>query len=406
MYDTAIWAPLNSSSPRYRESTLIGKHFSSDLNISEDDMKNFSVNSKRYTIYVVATLFATVLYLSLLLSVFQRKELVNYFPSFHLKLIASSTTKEVLSDATKEVSTSPNTANTLPITTKFIFSDASKTNSLTEIYVCPTFEGRLGNNLFQFASGFGIAVSKGLKFVIGEKDRVYKMLQLKNSKHLLISKDKKECIKAKVRIERRMCSYDDQIGNFTPNATFRVGNYLQSWKYFHNASRELREQFKIWVDLQKKVDHIIKVIVEKFNTTRKNVTLIAIHNRRGDYLSRYSNGYNVATKEYFEKAMKFFSNYSNPLYIVCSNDYKWSRANIPRNYKVEFILGNLPEVDLTLMASCDHMISSVGTYSWWASWFNKGKVTYYKWPARERSGLRVHFSSDYMDYFYPHWIGL
>ncbi|XP_061186696.1 galactoside alpha-(1,2)-fucosyltransferase 2-like [Saccostrea echinata] len=321
-----------------------------------------------------------------------------------MKFSITHTATEVFSDASKRFNA--DIATKLPDRSTSLLPETSTTNSLSETYVCPTFEGRLGNNLFQFASGFGIAVSKGLKLVIGEKDRLLQIFQMKNSKHLLISKDKRECIKATLRKERHLCTYDDHLVNFTPNGTFSVGNYLQSWKYFHNASQELREQYKFRAHIQNKVDHIIKQILEKFNTTRKDATLIAIHIRRGDFVRLKSSGYAVATKEYFEKAMALFSNYSSPLYIVCSNNLEWSRANIPKKYKVEFTSGNLPEVDLALMASCDHMISSVGTYSWWAAWLNNGKVTYYKWPAAEGSPIRSHFSSDYMDFFYPHWIGL
>ncbi|XP_062595120.1 uncharacterized protein LOC134256464 [Saccostrea cucullata] len=191
--------------------------------------------------------------------------MVNYIPSIHMKLTNPNTTMAVLSDVTTEVSTLSNTASVSPSMT--IYQNVSKTNSFSGMYVCPTFKGRLGNNLFQFASGFGIAVSMGLKVVIGENDTVYKMFEMKNSKYLLISKEKEECINAKARIERRICIYDDRLVNLTPNETFRVGDYLQSWKYFHNDSRELREQFKIRDHLKNKVDHIINGIVEKFNTT-------------------------------------------------------------------------------------------------------------------------------------------
>ncbi|XP_061181055.1 galactoside alpha-(1,2)-fucosyltransferase 2-like [Saccostrea echinata] len=276
----------------------------------------------------------------------------------------------------------------------------------SEFYVCPTFIGRLGNQLFQFASGFGIAASKDMKFLVSTNDLIFQIFQLKNSRHLFISEDReRECVNAQVTIENRASSFDKNVGNFATNATHQVGYYLQSWKYFHNSSHELRKQLKFRDHVQTLAKKIIKDILEKYKTTRDNVTLIAIHIRRGDMVN-HTYGYLVASKEYFEKAMILFSNYSNPIYVLCSNDLKWSRANIMKKYKVEFISGNSPEVDLALMASCDHVISSVGSFSWWAGWLSNGKVTYFKWPAKEGSDLRAEFSSDYMDYFYPHWTGL
>ncbi|XP_062585390.1 galactoside 2-alpha-L-fucosyltransferase Sec1-like [Saccostrea cucullata] len=333
----------------------------------------------------------------------------------------SSIVKKTVTTARSTTTTNKNTVTTVSSTrsttttnkstvtsTKTIVSKTSispTTHAPSNFYVCPTFMGRIGNNLFQFASGFGIAASKDLKFVVAENDLIYRLFELKNSKHLHISKNRHECAKAKFRGEGRACSYDKNVANFKPDATYRVGNYLQSWKYFQDAAEELREQLKFRVHLQTSANNIIKGILKKFNTSRENVTLIAVHVRRGDMVN-HGFGYLVATKEYFAKAVQLFTSYSSPIFIVCSNDLSWSKANFPKNDKVEFISGNSAEVDLALMASCDHMISSVGSFSWWAGWLNNGTVTYFKWPAKEGSGLRAQFSSDYMDYFYPHWTGI
>ena len=59
-------------------------------------------------------------------------------------------------------------------------------------------------------------------------------------------------------------------------------------------------------------------------------------------------------------------------------------------------------VDLAVLASCDHIIMSTGTYGWWAAWLTGGVVVYYKYPAREGSLYSKHFNGD--DFFPPHWI--
>ncbi|XP_062575431.1 galactoside alpha-(1,2)-fucosyltransferase 2-like [Saccostrea cucullata] len=289
---------------------------------------------------------------------------------------------------------------------KFTTSPASvEHKQSTEFYVCVKYIGRLGNNLFQFASGYGIAASKGMKLVVGVTDRIYQIFQIKNGKNILISKNKHECDNAIFRKERQTNSYDKDIVDFKPNATYRVGRCLQSWKYFHNVSNELREILKFRNHIQTKANKLMENVLRKYDTSRENVTLIAVHVRRGDMLT-LGNAFSVATKEYFEKAFQYFRNYSSPIYVVCSNGMAWSKANIPKNYSVEFMYGNLPEEDLALMASCDHVISSVGSFSWWAGWFTNGFVTYYKWPVVEDSIRRHEYSSDFTDFFSPHWIGL
>ena len=51
-------------------------------------------------------------------------------------------------------------------------------------------------------------------------------------------------------------------------------------------------------------------------------------------------------------------------------------------------------------------ISAVGTFSWWSAWLIGGNVTYYKWSTKEGTPIRQHFSKDYTDCVYPHWVGL
>lgn len=241
--------------------------------------------------------------------------------------------------------------------------------------------------------------------MIGEGDNINKIFKLKTDNHLTISKTRRECAAAKFRGEGRASGFDPNVLKFKADTTHRVGNFLQSWKYFHNVSSDIRGQLKFRDHIQTKADSTIKGFLKKYNTTRENVTVIGIHVRRGDMVN-HGFGYQVATKEYFEKAVALFNNYSSPLFVVCTNDLAWSKANIPKSNKLEFVSGNSPEVDMAVMASCDHVITSVGSYGWWAGWLSNGTVTYYKWPAREGTGLRSAYSADYMDYFYPHWIGL
>jgi galactoside 2-L-fucosyltransferase 1/2 len=61
---------------------------------------------------------------------------------------------------------------------------------------------------------------------------------------------------------------------------------------------------------------------------------------------------------------------------------------------------------MAMLASCDHTISTVGSFGWWIGWLSGGDVTYFKWPAKEGSPLRKQYGKDFSDYFYPGWIGL
>jgi galactoside 2-L-fucosyltransferase 1/2 len=54
----------------------------------------------------------------------------------------------------------------------------------------------------------------------------------------------------------------------------------------------------------------------------------------------------------------------------------------------------------------EHFLSTVGTFGWWTGWLAGGNVTYFKWPAREKTQFRRAFGKDFSDHFYPSWIGL
>ncbi|OWF46715.1 Galactoside 2-alpha-L-fucosyltransferase 2 [Mizuhopecten yessoensis] len=83
----------------------------------------------------------------------------------------------------------------------------------------------------------------------------------------------------------------------------------------------------------------------------------------------------------------------------------WTKKHVINEVRSEFIVGHSEGVDMALLGSCNHMITSVGTFSWWSAWLTGGEVTFYQWPARDGSALREQFSEDYTDFFYPGWVG-
>lgn len=313
----------------------------------------------------------------------------------------------------KQISVIRNSTNELSTSAVFKSADmktveppTSSRTTKSKFLLCTGTMGRLGNHLFEFASGYGIAAKKNMLSVIRQKGLVDSIFELRNDSRLLLLPDLKECKTTPKRFERWCSRYDPRLENFTANSNLWVGWGLQSWKYFNDSYRELREQLTFRKHIRDKVVAIQEGILRKFNfTSRNDVTFIGVHIRRGDMLTDPL-GYDVATPEYLYRAVTFFQNYSNTVFIVCTLDLEWSKQYMPKNIKIEFVVGNSPEVDMALLAFSDHVIQTVGTFSWWSSWLNKGTVIYYKWPAKEGKRLRKTFSADYSDYFLPHWIGM
>jgi hypothetical protein len=43
------------------------------------------------------------------------------------------------------------------------------------------------------------------------------------------------------------------------------------------------------------------------------------------------------------------------------------KKNMPKDIIVKYIQGTT-EADLAMLASCDHVITTIGTFSWWSGW--------------------------------------
>jgi hypothetical protein len=61
-------------------------------------------------------------------------------------------------------------------------------------------------------------------------------------------------------------------------------------------------------------------------------------------------GYDVATPEYISRAVAYFKNYKNPIFIVCTLDLTWSQLHMPKNVRVEYSVGNKRDVDFALFS--------------------------------------------------------
>ncbi|XP_071172003.1 galactoside alpha-(1,2)-fucosyltransferase 2-like [Mytilus edulis] len=270
--------------------------------------------------------------------------------------------------------------------------------------LCPVEILGLGNRMFQFATHFAVARSKGMRLIISkhsELNRIFKLHDIDLWDNITI------CSKFTVRLEKQNCAYDKNLLNFNSSQNIRLFPCLQSYKYFDNYTTELRKQFTFRDQIPQEAENDLNQIIKRHNIgSRRDITLVGVHVRRTDWLNN-PHGYNVATPQYMTKAVQYFkSKYQNVMFIVSSLDLPWTRANMPNNTKVEYLSNPQREVIVATLSLCNHTITTVGSFGWWIGWLTGGEVTYFKWPAVEGTDLRKQYSKDYSDYFYPNWIGL
>ncbi|KAK3088678.1 hypothetical protein FSP39_022263 [Pinctada imbricata] len=280
-----------------------------------------------------------------------------------------------------------------------------------DYYLCPLFRGGLGNLMFEYASVYGMAKTTNLKTAIASSSDVFKTfhLSVEPISNLTI------CVRARTVVEKHPCAFDIENVKFRNDKRkdYIHKSYLQSWKYFSHIEQDIRKQFTFQNHIVQKAITAIRLAVHSKRTPfSKNITVVGIHVRRGDYLKPHNvnYGYQLANKDYIDKAMKYFrERHKNVKFLAFTNpnkdDMKWCKDNI-KDPDVSFVEGNPREVDLCALSMCNHTIMTVGSFGWWGSYLANGTTIYFKNVAREGSKLRNDFSKDMSDYFYPGWIGM
>lgn len=145
--------------------------------------------------------------------------------------------------------------------------------------------------------------------------------------------------------------------------------YFQNEKYFENIAADLRKDFLFKKPLiDKNLD-----ISNRLQCSQS----VAIHIRRGDYLTNQSSASNFITldKAYYEKAIEYIVlNVDNPEFFVFSEDFEWIKENLNfENYPVTFIDWNKgmdSYIDMQLMSLCKHNVIANSSFSWWGAWLN------------------------------------
>ena len=270
----------------------------------------------------------------------------------------------------------------------------------SEEYVCSVFTGRLGNRMFQYAALYGIAKKTTKQLSVIKDLELVKYFMLPAEKDVF---SKRTCQRFTYIKEKGFAKFDQDLLNLRPGKNYKILNYLQSWKYFGDYFEDIREEFKFTAGIEANATQKIKEIRASSNKQ----TVVGIHIRRGDITSSANSklGYQTTPVDYIHKAMHFMTTkYQDIVFVVCSDDKDYARkATTLRNSTVVYMQGSEIE-DFAILAHSDHVITTTGTFGWWAGFLSRGTVIYYVLPYRLGSTLGEEFSHD--DFFLKDWIGL
>ena len=144
----------------------------------------------------------------------------------------------------------------------------------------------------------------------------------------------------------------------------------------------------------------------------RDITTVGIHVRMGMmaiWLQRQ--GHVLPPLGYFHRAMTYFrEKYENVYFIICSDDKSWVMENLMANGTADMVQSDAEDgaMDFAILSSCDHMIITRGTFSWWAGWMVKGTTIYYKYyHADDSRAYLVHPEWSYIPTDkYNQWISM
>jgi hypothetical protein len=228
--------------------------------------------------------------------------------------------------------------------------------------------GGIGNQLFQYAVGRGLALRKGHKLYID------KCFNANTPREYALDK-------FNVKIDGFRSFHDEQ------DFTYQEANYfeynpmvfsLEDGKaYYLSGSWQNSRYFAtIWqlqneITLKGKPSTKFKEYEDLINRGKNTVS---IHFRRGDFANdkRTRDFHGILTEDYYLDAMAYLTSQyiACPEYYVFTDEPDWFQSTV-RYIPNPIIIRGIPDYEqLILMSKCKHNIIANSSFSWWAAWLN------------------------------------
>ena len=238
-------------------------------------------------------------------------------------------------------------------------------------------QGRLGNQMFQYA--FAYAQAKKLdttffvekKYISANNYSLFKYFKLRKYEiyNLYISKLRykflsKIGVKYNDKIESGMFEPKDVLQRVADN-DYWIG-YFQTDAYFEEETENIKDLFS----LKNKYIKEFKNKYEEIFSVKKN---LVIHVRRTDYVNWGSDslgGINLTLPiDYYHDCIAKIKNLDDYNIIVLSDDLEFCKEKF-KNYPSFNYESNSEIVDFQIMLNADKLIISNSTFAWWAAYLN------------------------------------
>ena len=259
--------------------------------------------------------------------------------------------------------------------------------------------GRLGNQMFQYAGLRGIAANRGFDWTIPSPDNYG------DSNYGLFDCFKMSSVESKNFGQLNAQSI--QTGQFHFAQDFFDGcpdnvnlhDYFTTEKYFQNVEDIIRKDFTFKDEILEPCKEIIDELENP----------IFMHLRRGDYVANPA-AHPMCSLEYYAEALTHFDK-DIPV-LVFSDDIDWCKeqpffeddrfmlSEFAEKYEqtCDTLFGRqqalIPYYDLCLMTLCSGGIIANSTMSWWGAWLMKNRTQPIIYPTQWFGSHYDHYNMD------------
>lgn len=241
------------------------------------------------------------------------------------------------------------------------------------------YNGRLGNQMFQYAAGYALAKRLNTEFVVPEENtnqeiidgggNLSKCYLYEIFPHITSPTRPMKLLSTSRSIVQMGFNLDNRVFGCTDNTD--ISGYFQSDKWFSDVSDEIRKEFEL--------------------STTNPPKGGFLHVRRGDYCTK-SDYHPHSDMDYYNKALSVFDGID---FQVFSDDLDWCRNQF-KGSRFEFVEANETET-MTLMSSSEYAIIANSSFSWWGAWLGKcNTIAPKKW-------FGPRFGDDWNDIYCDGW---
>jgi len=238
--------------------------------------------------------------------------------------------------------------------------------------------GRLSNQMFQYAALLSLSLQKDYEFFIPEerkysnkldenwspqKDDYFKFL-LKDCFELKSCKFSDTDVTSFKKFEENYCQNDLSFFDIEDNTD--INGYFCNEMYFKKHKTDILNEFVF-------NKHIIDEGNNLLFKLKTNLPLVTLHVRRGDYLC-YNHVFDLVGSDYYNFIVKNIIGENNCLAYICSDDIEWCKKNL--HYKNVYYSTHSNYVDLYVQSQSDYNIICNSTFSWWGAYLNKNQKVF------------------------------